>query len=551
MADAHYQSTGIPIGLIDACDNSILVGAGWQDICTQFHRVHPETQKRCQESDNFIKANLKEGEPCSYKCLNGLWDIGMPVVVMGEHLATLFLGQFFYEGEVPDRQFFANQATMYGFDQQEYLLALDRVPVFARERIEMILEYDLALAALIADLAEKALQQKRDAAERKTLELRLHQAEKMQSIGRLAGGIAHDFNNMLGVIMGHAELSLHRLSPENPLYGTFANIYEAAKHSSELTRQLLAFARKQVVRPKVVSLEDIIVKSLNMIRRIVGESVELKWQAESGLWAVWIDPVQVDQILTNLCANSRDAIDGVGMIRIEAKNCIVDSTHFAGLEARPRGEYVKLSIADTGRGMDAVTKEHIFEPFFTTKPLGKGTGLGLATVYGIVTQNRGFVTVYSELEKGTVFNVYLPRHQGEAVATVGEHEHAELSRGQGQVLLVEDDENLLAITKSMLESLGYVVMATSNHNAAIELAQSRTWQVDFLLTDVVMPKMSGPDLAREIRKTLPDCTVIFMSGYTEDMVDRHGFLQEKINFIQKPFSIKELGSCLENAATGS
>lgn len=551
MAEAHFKSTGIPIGLIDAYDNSVLVGAGWQDICTKFHRANAATLQRCQESDNFIKANLKRGEPCSYKCINGLWDIGMPVVVFDEHMATLFLGQFFYEGEIPDRPFFSQQAKTYHFDERAYLAALDRVPVFTREKVQMILEYDIALASFIAELAEKALQQRRSDIEREALELRLHQAEKMESIGRLAGGIAHDFNNMLGVILGQAELSMLQLEPDSTIYNDLVKIHAAAKHSAELTRQLLAFARKQVVKPRVVNLTEIIDNMHNVLCRMIGENIELNWQPEPDLWPVWIDPVQIDQLLANLCSNSRDAIEGFGTITLEAKNCIVNSPHFAGTDELPPGDYVKLSVADTGHGMELATKEHIFEPFFTTKLPGQGTGLGLATVYGIVTQNKGFITVYSEPGKGTIFSIYLPRYQGEAVAIVDKEVKDETPRGQEQILLVEDDREILALTRSMLESLGYEVLATCEPDSAIELARRQKSPIDLLLTDVVMPKMNGPDLAEEIQRIYPGCKVVFMSGYTDDMIVKQGVLKSGLHFIQKPYSISELGSCLREALISS
>jgi len=547
MADAHYTSAGMPIGLVDAYDNSVLVGAGWQDICTKFHRVHPEALKRCEESDNLIKANLKKGNFSSYKCLNGLWDIGMPVFVFDEHMATLFLGQFFYEEEVPDRSFFADQAERYQFEQKAYLEALDRVPVFPREKVQMILQYDLALAAFIAELAEKSYLQKKAEAEQAKLEIRLRQAEKMETVGRLAGGIAHDFNNMLGVIMGQAELSMLNLAPGSKLYTDFENILEAAKHSADLTHQLLAFARQQVIKPRVVDLEKVIGNMLKVLRRIIGENIELHWKRHPDLWQVQIDPAQINQVLANLCSNSRDSIDSVGSIAIEASNCVIDDPEFAGVDQLQMGDYVKLTVSDTGRGMDAKTQEHIFEPFFTTKSKGKGTGLGLSTVYGIVKQHKGIITVHSEPGNGTEINVYFPRHQKDQVVSTTKEKHEEVARRKELVLLVEDDRNILAITKKMLEKLGYRTIAVNDPTEAVELIAEQQTPIDILLTDVVMPKLSGSALADTVKRHFPKCKVVFMSGYTGDMITQHSVTQRDVYFIQKPYTIKELGSHLREA----
>lgn len=547
MADAHYTSAGMPIGLIDAYDNSVLVGSGWQDICTKFHRVHPEALKRCEESDNFIKANLKKGTFSSYKCLNGLWDIGMPVSVFDEHMATLFLGQFFYEEEVPDRPFFADQAEKYHFEQEAYLEALDRVPVFPREKVQMILQYDLALAAFIADMAEKAYLQKKTEAERALLEIRLRQAEKMETVGRLAGGIAHDFNNMLGVIIGQAELSMLNLAPEGKLYTDFENILEAAKHSADLTGQLLAFARQQVIKPRVVELEKVIGNMLKVLRRIIGENIELHWKRHPDLWQVQIDPAQINQVLANLCSNSRDSIDNVGSITLEAKNCVIDDPEFAGINQPLLGDYVKLSVADTGHGMDGETLEHIFEPFFTTKSAGKGTGLGLSTVYGIVKQHNGIITVDSEPGNGTVVHVYFPRHQKDQVVSATKEKHEEVSSPKEVVLLVEDDRNILEVTQKMLETLGYRTIAVDDPTEADKLVAEQQTPIDILLTDVVMPKLSGSELADTVKKHYPKCKVLFMSGYTGDMISQHNVLHRDVYFIQKPYTIRELGDSLREA----
>ncbi len=546
MANAHYRATGIPIGIIDAVDNTVLVGAGWQDICLLFHRVNPETRMRCEESDNFIKANLAEDTPCQYRCLNGLWDIGMPIIVAGRHLATMFLGQFIYEGEIPDRQFFIDQARQFNFPEDEYLAALDKVPVFSREKVQTVLEYDTALMTFIADLAEKTLQQRQAEDERQKLEVRLQHAQKMESIGRLAGGVAHDFNNMLGVIIGQTELTMARLSPEDRIYADLQRIYQAAEHSAQLTRQLLAFARKQLIRPKIVNLTEAIASATEMLKRLVGEDIELNWLPAEDLWPVEIDPGQLDQILANLCVNARDAITGGGVISIEAVNTTIDDPRFAGQEALLPGDYVRISVSDTGCGMDETTLAHSFEPFFTTKGTGEGTGLGLSTVYGIVTQNKGAITVYSEPGKGTIFRIYLPRHQGGTSAGERPRETQKVPSGRETILLVEDDQAILEITANMLRALNYSVLTADRPEAALEIARNKG-TIHLLLTDVIMPEMNGPELARRLRACHPECRVMFVSGYTANIIGHHGVLHDGIHFLQKPFTFRELAERLRQA----
>ena len=551
MADSHFKATGIPIGVIDAFDNSVLVGAGWQDICVNFHRANPETLKRCEESDNFIKSNLTEDSPCHYKCLNGLWDIGMPIIVKGQHLATLFLGQFFYEGEIPDRRFFIDQARQFNFNEKDYLDALFHVPVFTREKVQLILEYDIALIGFITELAEKALHEKQAEAEQKILKARLEQAQKLESIGRLAGGIAHDFNNMLGVIMGQVELSLLDLDPDSRLHADLKKIYKAACHSADLTRQLLAFARKQVISPRIVNLTETIDSMIKMLHRLLGENIDFKWLPETDVWPVKVDPVQIQQILANLCLNARDAIVDTGVITLEVENRMVKVSQIIGLDEMSRGDYVMISVSDTGRGMDDATVEHIFEPFYTSKPIGEGTGLGLATVYGIVSQNRGFIKVNSKPGHGTTFQIYFPRHDGPLDEQKQQKPPEPVPRGREIVLVVEDDSDILTIATRILKSLDYTVLTSKKPKEAVGLAEREQAAIDLLITDVIMPQMSGPELAGEILKVHPNCKVLYMSGYTADIIGQHGVLKEDIHFIQKPFTVRGLGERVREVLTST
>jgi PAS domain S-box-containing protein len=797
MADAHYRAAGMPIGIIDAIDGSILVGSGCQDICAKFHRANPVSLQRCRESDNYIKGRLVEGDACHYKCKNGLWDIGVPIVVVGHHLATMFLGQFFYEEEALDRDFFIKLAHEFGFDVDEYLAALDRVPVFNREKVDYILEYDKALVSFIADIAEQSLlkikadeiireserkfhavfdnayqflgllsidgrlleanitalrfsgvkeadvigkpfwetpwwahspelqeevrlavqkaakgefirfeaahraadgnlhpvdfslkpvtdeagrvvllipegrditehkraeeeirrqaeflqliidtmpypvfykdrqgryigcnraferfygilreqiagktvydiapkeladvykrsddelfthpgtriyegciqstdgtrhdvifhkatfegpdgalaglvgavvditERKRVEKEKQELQDQLAQAQKMESIGRLAGGVAHDFNNMLGVIIGRAEMALEQDVPTDKLRHNLKEILKAGLRSADLTRQLLAFARKQTAVPRILDLNDTISGMLKMLRRLIGEDVDLSWQPELDLWNVKIDPSQVDQILANLAVNARDAILGVGAITMRTENVVIDDSDRAETPEFIPGEYVLLTMSDTGVGMSREVREKIFEPFFTTKELGKGTGLGLSTVYGIVKQNDGFIYVASEPGKGTTFKIYLPRVEAQTAQVPSEEAAGKLPTGTETILLVEDDEAILNLSKMILENLGYTVLAAPTPGYALHLVEDHPGDLDLLITDVVMPEMNGRELAEQLGAIRPNLKCLYMSGYTADLIAHRGILDEGVNFIQKPFGSDELAA---------
>jgi CheY-like chemotaxis protein len=368
----------------------------------------------------------------------------------------------------------------------------------------------------------------------------------MESVGRLAGGIAHDFNNMLGVILGHTELALEQLDPQNPLHADLVEIRKAASRSAELTRQLLAFARKQTVAPRVLDLNDTVTGMFNMLRRMIRENIELVWVPEKNLWPIKMDPSQVDQVLANLCVNSCDAIKTTGKITITTAAAAFDQDycdHFAGFEP---GQYVRLAVSDDGCGMDRETIAHIFEPFFTTKQVGQGTGLGLATVYGIVKQNGGYINVSSEPGLGATFSIYLPRHQG-PVETTQIPGPAGSVGGPETILLVEDEPGILNIGALMLEKLGYAVLPAGTPAEALKIARQHPAQIHLLMTDVVMPKMNGRELAREILALHPDIKLLYMSGYTSDVIATHGVLDQGVHFIQKPFSSQTLDAKVREA----
>ncbi len=386
-----------------------------------------------------------------------------------------------------------------------------------------------------------------DITKRKKLEAQLSQIQKMEAIGQLAGGVAHDFNNMLGVIIGRAELALKKASSDNFLRRHLEEILSAGLRSSEITRQLLAFARKQTIVPEILELNKTVNEMLKLLRRLIGEDIDLAWRPGSDLWKVNMDPSQIDQILANLCVNARDAIGGVGMITIETQKADFDNAYCADHEGFSPGEYVMLAVSDNGSGMDKQTRDKIFEPFFTTKASGKGTGLGLATVYGIVKQNAGFINVYSEPGHGTTFKIYLPRY---AVQTEQIREQIPVSPtagGDETILLVEDESAILDIVKQMLEELGYTVFSASTPGEAILIAKKNPGVISLLLTDVVMPQMTGLDLLKELTSFYPEIKCLFMSGYLSNVIAHHGVLDDGVHFIQKPFSRKNLAAKVRNA----
>lgn len=381
-----------------------------------------------------------------------------------------------------------------------------------------------------------------DMTEKLALESQLRQAQKMESVGRLAGGVAHDFNNMLGVILGHTELVLKRLTPEHQAFSSLEEIRKAAQRSADLTKQLLAFARKQTVAPRVLDLNEAVAGMLDMLRRLIGEDIELVWLPGTDVSSVKVDPSQIDQILANLCVNAHDAIDGAGKIVIGTDTAIFDEVYCAGHVGSVPGEYALLTVSDDGCGMDETTLDRAFEPFFTTKGVGEGTGLGLSTVYGIVKQNNGFITVNSELERGTTFRIYLPRHDVRVEKPPKVSPSAPIIGGQGTILFVEDEPLLLDLGKLMLDRLGYHVLAASAPDDAIRLAREHAGEIQMLMSDVIMPGMDGRELARRVTALVPGIKLLFTSGYAGNIIAHHGILEESVSFIQKPYSMEALAA---------
>jgi two-component system cell cycle sensor histidine kinase/response regulator CckA len=376
----------------------------------------------------------------------------------------------------------------------------------------------------------------RDVSERRELEEQLRQAQKMEAVGRLAGGVAHDFNNLLTVINGYSDITIGRLPAEDPLRSQVEEVRKAGERAAGLTRQLLAFSRKQVLRPEVIDLNEVVSEMEKMLRRLIGEDIVLRAALGPGLGSVKADPGQVEQVLMNLAVNARDAMPCGGRLTIGTENVYLDEAYAAHHVSVAPGRYVMLAVSDTGVGMDEETRARIFEPFFTTKEKGKGTGLGLSTVYGIVKQSGGNIWVYSEAGRGTTFKIYLPRVDADAREHRPAAESAEGLTGTETILLAEDDEPVRDMTRIILSDYGYRVLAAENGAAAIAIFESTEETIDLLLTDVVMPGVSGRELADRLTRLRPETKVLYMSGYTDDAIVHHGVLEEGVNFLQKPFT---------------
>jgi PAS domain S-box-containing protein len=380
-----------------------------------------------------------------------------------------------------------------------------------------------------------------DITKRVELENRLRQSEKMETVGRLAGGIAHDFNNLLTVINGTAELAALGRGEDDPVREQLANIRSAGERAADLTRQLLAFSRRQVLQPVVMKLNDTVVEIEPVLRRLIGEDVHVSVQLAADLDNIRIDRTQVEQILLNLASNSRDAMPNGGTLTIETANVGVDELYASSHATVQSGPQVMLAISDTGHGMDEATRQRVFEPFFTTKATGRGTGLGLATVYGIVKQCGGSIWVYSEVGRGTTIKVYFPRTE-ESVRESAPTPVVALERGAETILVVEDEEAIRYLVREVLEAHGYTVLDAANGREALELLEGHEGPVQLLLTDVVMPDMGGRELADQLQASHPGMKVLYTSGYTDDAIVHFGVLEEGAHFIGKPYSIVDLTS---------
>lgn len=421
-----------------------------------------------------------------------------------------------------------------------------RVPIEVSSR----LIYENGVPAAVQGSARDITERKRAEEALRASQLQLQQSQKLEAIGQLAGGVAHDFNNLLTAILGYTDLSLRRIGLESPIRRNLEETKKAAERAASLVRQLLAFSRKQILEPKVLDLNHVVEDMHKMLTRLIGENIRLATRLETELGSVKADPCQVEQIILNLVVNARDAMPRGGKVTIETANVSIDKqTALKHVSVKP-GDYVMLTVSDTGSGMDQETQARIFEPFFTTKEVGKGTGLGLSTVYGIVKQSGGNIWVYSEAGMGTVFKVYLPRI--DAVSGTIEKLAPETTtlRGSGTVLLVEDEDIVRGLTRKILMQAGYNVLDAKGGEEAIRLCRTHVGPIDLLLTDVVMPEISGKEVADRLKELRPQIRVLFMSGYTDEAIVEHGVLDANVEFIQKPFTWVRLTKKVRDVLNG-
>jgi len=397
---------------------------------------------------------------------------------------------------------------------------------------------------------QRALQEKAERIARGRLEEQLQQAQKMEAIGRLAGGVAHDFNNLLTVISGYSQLILDRLSSDDPTRAHVFQIKEAGDRAAALTRQLLAFSRKQVLSPQVLDLNRIIAGINKMLPRLIGENIEMVTMGFPGLSCVKADPGQIEQVIMNLAVNARDAMPQGGRLTIETANVELGANYPGQHPVVVPGLYVMLAVSDTGTGMGPEVKSRVFEPFFTTKEQGKGTGLGLSTVYGIVKQSGGYIWVYSEPGKGTTFKIYLPASTEAAEAAKKTEERLRVTGGPETVLVVEDNDSVRSFVRGVLESRGYTLLEAGGGEEALKLIENHPDPIHLLLTDVVMPRMSGPELAAHLAPLHPEAKVLYMSGYTDNAIVQHGALDAGTHFLQKPFVPETLARRIREVLDG-
>jgi signal transduction histidine kinase len=549
LQDEFAMATGVASIITKPDGTPITTPSNFCRLCSQIIRKTEIGRLNCFRSDAELGQLSMDGAKIQPCLSGGLWDAGAGIEVGGKHIANWLIGQVRDETQTEDKM--RIYAREIGADEEAFIEAFREVPAMSRDKFGSISQVLFTLANQLSTFAYQNVQQarlitdlKKAEKEQSKLQSRLIQAQKMESVGRLAGGVAHDFNNMLSIISGNAEMVLEELDQDSDVADHLQEILKATRRSIDLTRQLLAFARKQTIAPQLLNLNDTIEGMLKMLRRLIGEDIDLKWLPAEGLWTVKMDPTQIDQIMANLCANARDCIQGQsgGEIIIETDNVSITETNFSGREGVRPGEYVMIAVSDSGCGMTRETLQNLFEPFFTTKDLGKGTGLGLATVYGIVQQNQGFVNVYSEPNMGSTFKIYLPKY-ADLRAEPRPLEEAPAEKGGGEtILLVEDETGILQMTTRLLERIGYTVLATSSPREAIRIAQTHPGRIDMLMTDVVMPEMSGRQLVQHLTEIMHDMKYLYSSGYTDNVIAHHGVLEEGIHFINKPYTRQQLAT---------
>lgn len=466
-----------------------------------------------------------------------------PMEIIGHNICE-------FVSDIKGQQLIASYQAAYSSNQRitkEIQLHLERGERWFYNILQPI-SYGREKHPAILSISLNITDRKKAEEEGEQLRQQLIQAQKLESVGRLTGGVAHDFNNILSVITGYTEMALEQVDPSLPLHSDLEKIFDAAKRSADIVRQLLAFSRQQAISPKVLDLNTTVEGMLKMLRRLIGEDINLVWKPAPGLPPVMMDPTQIDQILANLCVNARDAISDTGLITIETKAVYISPEFCVAHPGFIEGRFILLTVSDSGCGIDKAVAEKIFDPFFTTKGIGHGTGLGLSTVYGIVHQNNGFIDLDSEPGRGTTFKIYLPKSPNSDLWN-SRDDQTDIEAGKGErILIVEDDPVILNMGKNMLERLGYTIFTAETPLKALKMAETNLLEsIDLLLTDVIMPEMNGKELASKLSTFLPAINVVYMSGYTENVIVHHGALDEGIHFIQKPFAKKDLARIVRKA----
>ncbi|WP_129127631.1 PocR ligand-binding domain-containing protein [Geomonas oryzae] len=539
MMEDFYKITGM-LGAVLDVSGKVLVAVGWQDICTKFHRVHPEACKNCLESDTVLSRGVASGTYRRYRCKNNMWDMVTPIEVGGRHVGNVFIGQFFYEDEPPDVELFREQARRYGFDETEYLAALERVPRFTKEAAEAGMKFYAELTRMVSTLSFASIKLSRTLAERIHLEEQLRQSQKMEAVGQLAGGVAHDFNNILQVITGYGNMLKMNETLSRKEQEWVDHILSSSERAAQLTQGLLTFSRKQVIHLEPVDLNEVIENFKKFILRVIGEDIHLKTVTYGDRLIVNADVGQLEQVLINLATNARDSMPKGGMLTIETGLQAVESPidHESG--RTELGSYAVVTVSDSGTGMDEETRKRIFEPFYTTKEVGKGTGLGMAIVYGIVKQHNGIINVYSEPGHGTTFRIYLPVQEARSETDVPVAQMEAPRGGSETILLAEDDAEVRSLVVSILSQFGYDVIQAVDGQDVVEQFAANRERVAMILMDMIMPKKNGKEAYEEISLLQPGVKVLYSSGYTADFIQNRGVSEEGIELIMKPVRPMEL-----------
>ncbi len=547
---SHHTLVAIVSDVLDLLGTSITIyedsgacvlnaiASGWSRLINTIpaSRMHQDAPNMgvCSFNIRMVsRQTMKTGQPQDAPCRCGLQVFSVPVFASSQAIGAICMGYGDPPRDIEVLTKLADDLKLDLSELQKEAAAYDTRPTYI---VEMAKQRLHSAAQLIGYMIEAKTAENQRAA----MELQLRQVQKMDAIGRLAGGVAHDFNNMLSVILGYADIAMKQLSPSDPIYDDINEIHKAGQRSAELTNQLLAFSRNQVITPKVLDVNSIIPQMLNMLRRLLGEHINLIWTPCIGPLWIHMDNSQLDQILANLLVNAKDALPTGGHVTISTCQCTLEEPESDLHTDFVPGDYAKIQVIDNGIGMDDATITNLFEPFFTTKPSGRGTGLGLATVYGIIKQNRGMVGVKSKPGCGSTFNIYIPRYNQESAIEVAEIPHITDYTGHETVLIVEDETAVLQLAESILSRLGYQVLSSSKPHKAISIAESYSDGIDLLITDVVMPVMNGKELHDRIRHIRPSIKTIYMSGYTADVIANNGILDDDAAFLQKPFTNESL-----------